>query len=104
MTFIHPYDDELVIAGQGTIGLEILEQLPDVDVILVPIGDTSLELQGLVILNETGELLWDHLPQAADASDLAAAMRAEYDVDEATAQRDAQAFLEQLRQLDIISE
>lgn len=55
------------------------------DVILVPIGDTSLELQGLVILNETGELLWDHLPQAADASDLAAAMRAEYDVDEATA-------------------
>lgn len=46
------------------------------DVILVPIGDTSLELQGLVILNETGELLWDHLPQAADASDLAAAMRA----------------------------
>ena len=32
------------------------------DVILVPIGDTSLELQGLVILNETGELLWDHLP------------------------------------------
>ena len=41
------------------------------DVILVPIGDTSLELQGLVILNETGELLWDHLPQAADASDLA---------------------------------
>ncbi len=73
------------------------------DVILVPIGDTSLELQGLVILNETGELLWDHLPQAADASDLAAAMRAEYDVDEATALRDAQAFLEQLRQLDIIS-
>ena len=30
MTFIHPYDDELVIAGQGTIGLEILDQLPDV--------------------------------------------------------------------------
>ena len=31
MTFIHPYDDELVIAGQGSIGLEILEQLPDVE-------------------------------------------------------------------------
>ena len=42
MTFIHPYDDEQVIAGQGTIGLEILEQLPDVDVILVPIGGGGL--------------------------------------------------------------
>ena len=38
MTFIHPYDDELVIAGQGTIGLEILDQLPDVDAVIVPIG------------------------------------------------------------------
>ena len=48
------------------------------DVILVPIGDASLELKGLVTLNETGELLWDRLPQAADAADLAAALRAEY--------------------------
>src|SRR5699024_6638554 len=36
MTFIHPYDDELVIAGQGTIGLEILDQLPDLDAVIVP--------------------------------------------------------------------
>ena len=41
-TFVHPFDDENVIAGQGTIGLEILEQLPDVDVILVPIGGGGL--------------------------------------------------------------
>ena len=38
MTFIHPYDDELVIAGQGTIGLEILDQLPDVEAVVVPVG------------------------------------------------------------------
>lgn len=42
MTFIHPYDDELVIAGQGSIGLEILEQLPDVDAVIVPIGGGGL--------------------------------------------------------------
>ncbi len=41
-TFIHPFDDELVIAGQGTIGLEILEQLPDVDAIVVPVGGGGL--------------------------------------------------------------
>ena len=42
LTFIHPFDDYRVMAGQGTIGLEILEQLPDVDVILVPIGGGGL--------------------------------------------------------------
>ena len=36
--FIHPFDDEDVIAGQGTIGLEILEELDDVDAVVVPIG------------------------------------------------------------------
>lgn len=41
-TFIHPFDDEMVIAGQGTIGLEILQQLPDVDAIIVPIGGGGL--------------------------------------------------------------
>ncbi len=40
--FIHPFDDEDVIEGQGTIGLEILDELPDTDVILVPIGGGGL--------------------------------------------------------------
>lgn len=41
-TFIHPFNDPDVIAGQGTIGLEILEQLPDVDAVVVPIGGGGL--------------------------------------------------------------
>jgi threonine dehydratase len=41
-TFIHPFDDEMVIAGQGTIGLEILEQIPDLDAVIVPIGGGGL--------------------------------------------------------------
>ena len=41
-TFIHPFDDEEVIAGQGTIGLEILEQLEGVDAVVVPIGGGGL--------------------------------------------------------------
>lgn len=41
-TFIHPFDDENVIAGQGTIGLELLEQLPDVDAVIVPVGGGGL--------------------------------------------------------------
>ena len=42
MTFIHPYDDEAVIAGQGTIGLEILEDLSEVDMVITPIGGGGL--------------------------------------------------------------
>lgn len=41
-TFIHPFDDESVIAGQGTIGLEILDDLPEVDSVVVPIGGGGL--------------------------------------------------------------
>jgi threonine dehydratase len=42
MTFIHPFDDEVVIAGQGTMGLEILQQVADVEAIVAPIGGGGL--------------------------------------------------------------
>jgi threonine dehydratase len=42
MTFVHPFDDPDIIAGQGSIGLEILEDLPDVDTVIVPIGGGGL--------------------------------------------------------------
>jgi threonine dehydratase len=43
-TFIHPYEDQLVIAGQGTIGLELAEQVPDVETVLIPIGGGGLSV------------------------------------------------------------
>ena len=53
LTFVHPFDDELLIAGQGTVGVEIHEDLPDAEVVIVPIGGgglisgTSTALKGL---------------------------------------------------------
>ncbi|HEV2486464.1 MAG TPA: threonine ammonia-lyase [Terracidiphilus sp.] len=41
-TFIHPFDDPEVISGQGTIGLELLEQVPDIEAVVVPIGGGGL--------------------------------------------------------------
>jgi threonine dehydratase len=41
-TLVHPFDDEGIIAGQGTVGLEILEDLPDVDAVIVPVGGGGL--------------------------------------------------------------
>jgi threonine dehydratase len=42
MTFIHPFDDAIVMAGQGTIGLELLEQVPQLEAVVVPIGGGGL--------------------------------------------------------------
>ncbi len=42
LTFVHPYDDPLVIAGQGTIALEMLEDAPDLDLLVVPVGGGGL--------------------------------------------------------------
>lgn len=41
-TFIHPFDDKAIIAGQGTLGIEMLEDYPDLDVVVVPIGGGGL--------------------------------------------------------------
>lgn len=51
-TFVHPYQDSHVIAGQGTIGLEILNQLPDVDSVVVPIGGGGL-ISGIGLVIKT---------------------------------------------------
>jgi len=42
LTFVHPYDDERIVAGQGTIGLELFEDLPELDAVVVPIGGGGL--------------------------------------------------------------
>ncbi len=72
------------------------------DVILVPVGDASLELKGLLTLNETGERMWDLLPQCGSEEELIRQMLEEYEVDEATLRTDVAEFLDQLRRLEIL--
>jgi threonine dehydratase len=52
LTFIHPFDDPQIIAGQGTIGLELLDQVPDLDAVLVPVGGGGLISGVAVALKE----------------------------------------------------
>jgi threonine dehydratase len=52
LTFIHPYDDPLIIAGQGTIALEMLASVPDLEVLLVPIGGGGL-ISGMAVAAKT---------------------------------------------------
>ena len=51
--FIHPFDDPLVMAGQGTIGLEILKELPDVETVIVPVGGGGLLAGVVTAIKET---------------------------------------------------
>src|ERR1700722_13103732 len=52
LTYIHPYDDPIVIAGQGTVALEMLAAVPDLDVLLVPIGGGGL-ISGIAVAAKT---------------------------------------------------
>ncbi len=72
------------------------------DVILVPVGDASLELKGLLTLNETGERIWDLLPDAASEDEIFQALLEEYDVEPSVLRTDVDAFFVKLRELAII--
>jgi threonine dehydratase len=52
LTYVHAFDDELVIAGQGTIGIEIVDDLPAVDIVVVPIGGGGI-ISGIAIAVKT---------------------------------------------------
>jgi threonine dehydratase len=52
-TFVHAFDDELIIAGQGTMGLEIMEDGPELDVLLVPVGGGGLIAGTAIAVKET---------------------------------------------------
>jgi threonine dehydratase len=55
-TLVHPFDDPLVIAGQGTVGLEVLEDVPETDVIVVPCGGGGL-VSGIALAGEGRRVL-----------------------------------------------
>ena len=72
--------------------------------LLIPTGQTALTIKGLIALSESGSMLYQKLQQDCSRDDLVAALRAEYDVSEAVALEDVEAFLNQMRQLDMLLE
>lgn len=72
------------------------------DTILVPVGRTVYEGNGLFVLNEQGSFLWDRLEEARTEEDLLQAVLAEYEVTEEVARADIRTFLEKLRDMKIL--
>jgi len=73
-TFIHPFNDEQVIAGQGTIGLELSEQIPDLDAVIVPIGGGGLIAGVAVAIKSLNPNIKVYGVQAAGAPSMARAI------------------------------
>lgn len=72
------------------------------DTVLVPVGKTVYDANGLFVLNEVGAFLWDVLPEAEGLEDLTEAVLREYEVGADEARRDIEAFLNKLQQMAII--
>src|SRR5213083_503126 len=56
LVFVHPYEDPLVIAGQGTCGLEMLEAMPDLDALVVPVGGGGDTIAEGIAVKDVGEI------------------------------------------------
>lgn len=72
------------------------------DTLLVPVGKTSLDLNGMLTLNELGAEIWQLLPDAADEEAIVQSILQKYDASEDTVRADVHEFLEKLHNLGII--
>ena len=72
------------------------------DTILVPVGKTVYDANGLFVMNELAAFIWDLLPEAQTEADIVSAVLAEYEIDEATAKKDIAAFLGKLKEMNIL--
>lgn len=72
--------------------------------LLIPVGEAAMHIKGLIAMSESGSLLYDKLKDGCTRADLIAALMAEYEVSEETAAADTDAFLDQMRQLNMLVE
>lgn len=72
--------------------------------IVVPIGQASVDFNGIINLNDSGAFLWKTISEGCSYDELLSALLAEYDVDETTARRDIDAFLDTARGANLIDE
>jgi hypothetical protein len=70
--------------------------------IVVPTGAATVDFNGIMTLNETGMFLWELLEKGAEKDELLKALLSEYDVDEATAKKDIENFIEKLEDTGLV--
>lgn len=81
---------------------ELLKREVAGECFLIPLGKTVYDYNGMFIMTELAAFIWDLLPQAQNEEEILQAILDEYEVDEAVARADLQAFLDKLRSMDVI--
>ena len=74
------------------------------DNLLIPTGSSALDVKGLILLSESGVLLYNKLKKGCTKEELVAALTAEYEVSDDEAARDTEVFLDQMRRLKMLVE
>ncbi len=69
---------------------------------LIPVGETVFEYNGIFMMTESGKLLWENIVKGAEEDDLKELLMKEYEIDSATASNDVKEFLEMLKAFGII--
>lgn len=72
--------------------------------LLIPVGEAAISVKGLIALSESGALLYEKLKGGCSQEDLMAALMAEYEVSKEVAVQDVDAFLNQMRELNMLVE
>lgn len=70
--------------------------------VVVPVGAQTVDFRGLITLNETGEFIWEQLANEKTEQELVEALLGEYDVDRQTAEKDVHAFVDTLKEKDLL--
>jgi hypothetical protein len=81
---------------------ELLKREVGGEAFLVPLGKTVYDSNGLFVLTELGAFIWDLLPEAETEEEILEKILSEYEVEEATARRDLEKFLDKLRDMNIL--
>jgi hypothetical protein len=81
---------------------ELLKREVGGEAFLVPLGKTVYDSNGLFVLTELGAFIWDLLPEAETEEEILQKILSEYEVEEATARRDLEKFLDKLRDMNIL--
>ena len=74
------------------------------DIVVIPVGKTALEFQGMIVLNEVSEFLWNCLENDTTFEMIVEKVTDEFEVDQETACIDVSEFLEKLREYDLLQE
>lgn len=99
----NPADDRVKVSYMRVSDQFILRTIADEN-LLIPVGDAAIHVKGLIALSESGVLLYNRLKDGCSREELIAALTGEYDVSDNEAAEDTDAFLNQLRELNMLLE